>query len=561
MEYGDARYYQQGPLREGWEALERGTWDTARAQFEAALGAEETPAGWEGLATAAWCQNDLATSFTARERAYTLYREQGDLRSAARVAIWLAWDYLGRRMEVAVANGWLQRAHSLLDDQPPGREHGWLAAREAENAVLWGNDPVAGRELAGQAAAIGQATDLIDLEMLSRAIEGFALVSAGVVGEGMSLLDEATVAATGGEMTNRIAIGSTCCYLIFACERVHDYDRAAQWCRRLKDYCLKIGYVPLLAVCRSHYAGVLIWSGAWSEAESELDLARRSLQTGALSYLAEATVRLGILRWHQGRLDEAVPMLEQVSYFPPAQLALGGIALDLGDAETALDYADRYLRHIPPANRTEQVGGLELRIHAHLALGQVGAAAEALAPLAALTEVVGTDPLRATTAALAGRLAAAQGDRETARSRLEDAVDLYARCGAPFEEGRARLALAGVLRTLGRAPAAEREARTALTAFRTLGAAREVARATALANQLAAPPGPAPALATPAALLSIRQTEVLRLVAEGLSDQEIAAQLLLSPHTVHRHIANILARLDVASRAAAVASAARQGLL
>ena len=62
-------------------------------------------------------------------------------------------------------------------------------------------------------------------------------------------------------------------------------------------------------------------------------------------------------------------------------------------------------------------------------------------------------------------------------------------------------------------------------------------------------------------LLSGREREVLKLVANGLSDREIAEQLSVSPHTVHRHVANIRHKLGRGSRAAAVAEAARLGLL
>ena len=67
-----------------------------------------------------------------------------------------------------------------------------------------------------------------------------------------------------------------------------------------------------------------------------------------------------------------------------------------------------------------------------------------------------------------------------------------------------------------------------------------------------------PAAATP---LSDREREVLQLVAEGLSDPEIAARLVVSPHTVHRHVANIRTKLGQPTRAAAAAYAARSGLI
>jgi DNA-binding CsgD family transcriptional regulator len=61
--------------------------------------------------------------------------------------------------------------------------------------------------------------------------------------------------------------------------------------------------------------------------------------------------------------------------------------------------------------------------------------------------------------------------------------------------------------------------------------------------------------------LSVREREVLGLVARGLSDASIAERLVISPHTVHRHVANILAKLGQPTRAAAAAAAARAGLL
>jgi len=76
-----------------------------------------------------------------------------------------------------------------------------------------------------------------------------------------------------------------------------------------------------------------------------------------------------------------------------------------------------------------------------------------------------------------------------------------------------------------------------------------------LMRQVASPPTP-----SPFAGLTPRELDVLRLVARGLGNKQIAAELTLSEHTVHRHVANILLKLDVSSRAAAAAYAARRGL-
>ena len=62
-------------------------------------------------------------------------------------------------------------------------------------------------------------------------------------------------------------------------------------------------------------------------------------------------------------------------------------------------------------------------------------------------------------------------------------------------------------------------------------------------------------------VLTPRELDVLKLVAQGLSNQDIAQRLVLSEHTVHRHLANILRKLNLSSRAAAAAWGVRAGLV
>jgi ATP/maltotriose-dependent transcriptional regulator MalT len=144
-----------------------------------------------------------------------------------------------------------------------------------------------------------------------------------------------------------------------------------------------------------------------------------------------------------------------------------------------------------------------------------------------------------------GVVQARAGSLELASRLREDATDRYERCGLPFEAAESRLVLAEVLRDLGHDKAADRELGQALQVFERLKAAAV----------------PEPGNPSPAGTLSARELEVLRLVAEGLSDHGIAARLVLSPHTVHRHVSNILLKLGETSRAAAVAHAARDSLL
>src|SRR5438067_11905488 len=138
-------------------------------------------------------------TFDARERAYRLYLERGDRGSAARIAAWLAADCLLFRGEPAVANGWLQSAHSLIDGVEPGVDHGWVAIHEGHIAVALNEDTVKARRLAARAVELGRAFGAPELEMLGLGLEGRALVSDGELEEGMRRLDEATTVALAGE--------------------------------------------------------------------------------------------------------------------------------------------------------------------------------------------------------------------------------------------------------------------------------------------------------------------------------------------------------------------------
>jgi len=551
-----------GPLSfavgKGWRALQRGEWAEAHRQFEQALASEETAEGWEGLAWSAWWLGDTARMFDARERAYRSYRERGDDRGAARCAMWLAVDSVDFRNDSAVANGWMQRAHRLLKRHAQSVEAAWLAACEAHHALMADKNPVTAQQLATEAASIGETVGTIDVEMLGRALEGLALVSQGQVRDGMRLLDEATAAVVAGEVADRQAISLTCCYLIFACERVRDYPRAAQWCDRVKEFCRRWRFTMLFAVCRTQYAGVLMWRGRWAEAEAELQAAAQELTAIRPALASAATARLAELRRRQGRWDEAAALFARVETSTVALLGRAEMALDQGDSQAAVELAERYLRRYTPEARTERVPGLELLTRAYAALGELSHARDALRQLEETVRAVAADPLQAFVRFARGAVAASGGHYAEARAAFEDAAYLFDRFEAPFEQGRARLELGRVLAAERRRDAAAVELRTAAGLLRALGAAREAERADALLRQITSPSARA---ADAQSRLTDKELEILRMAAQGLTDKEIAARLHRSEHTIHRHVANILLRLDLPSRTAAVAYALRQGLL
>lgn len=540
-------------LAAGRESLARGAWEEARDGFRAALDQEQTAEALEGLAWSAWWLDDGPTVLDSRHEAFRLYRRRGDVRAAALVAIRLAEDYLTFRIEPAVSNGWLQRAERLLAELDPGPEHGWLTLFKGHFALLLYGDAAEARSRGVETAALGRSLGQADLETLGIALEGLALVTQGDPEQGMARLDEAAAEATGGELTNLEAIIWTYCYLLFACERLRDYGRAAQWCDVAKEFAQRYAMRMCFAICRTHYAGILMWQGAWEDAEAELVGGIEYLAANRRALAGEGVARLAELRIRQGRVEEAAQLLAQVEGLPLGLLGRAELALEHGDAVGAASFAERFLRNLPAANKVERSPALELLVQALVAQGELDGAREAAAKLSAIADAVGTAPMRAAACEAAGRVGAAAGDHDGARRLFEDAIDLYERTGARFHCPRARVHLARSLIALDRREAASREARTAVETLQALGAESEARRAAGLLTGLGglrAPGG-----------LSVREIEVLRLVADGLSDKQIAARLVVSTRTVHAHLRSIYRKLDVHGRAAAARHAIEHDLL
>ncbi len=540
-------------LERGRDALARGAWDEARRCFEEALAPGGSAAAWEGLSWAAWWSEDGAGSIAAREEAYRAFKAAADRRGAARMAIWLGMDHLEFRGEEAVARGWFARCERILADLEPGPEHGWMAAFMAVFAFEEG-DPVTARQLGTQARELGRELSLTALEMLGLATEGLAMVTAGEVAAGMRGLDEASAAALGGEYEEQFPICWTCCYLIYACEHVRDFDRAVQWCRKVEEYSERKRIRWVRRVCRAHYAAVLTWHGEWEKAEQELLHAAGELAATRPAWVPEANVRLADLRRRQGRFDEAQRLFAECEPLPLAVQGAGELCLDRGRPADAVPLAERLLRRLPAANRTQRAGALELIVRAHAADGNAAAARPHMEELRSIAVAVAGEPLRAALLLCEGVTARAGGDGRAARAALEDAAALFDGAAAPFEAARARLELAGCLAELGEREPAATAAGAARDAYADLGADAGAARAREVLARLVQPrrnDGP----------LTAREAEVLRLVAEGLSDRQIAERLVLSPHTVHRHVSNVYAKLGCSTRAAAVARATRLGAL
>jgi LuxR family transcriptional regulator, maltose regulon positive regulatory protein len=552
------------PLERGRAALARGAWEEALAALDAAVAADPSAApAWECLGNACMWLQETDRAIDARQRAYALYREAGDDAGSARVSLDLVWDFLEVRGEAAVANGWFQRARRLLEALPPAPEHALLAVFDAFMSL--DADPAAAAAHAHTATVIARQVGAADAGILALALHGLALVTQGRMTDGMTLLDEAVAGAIGREVSDPQWFYFTCCCMIDACDRVRDFRRSLEWCHQLRGFAERWRVQAFLTSCRIKYTGALLWRGEWQACEAELQHAVAELGEARPSLIAAAAVRLAELRRRQGRRQEAEALLQRAGTHPLASLVRAGLALDAGDAAAAAELVDILLRRTSPTAMTERVAALELKTRAHARLGQPDRAREAAAELEGMTGMIDTPALRATALVGAGLAAAAAARHQQARHCFEDAAYILEASGSRHEAARARLDLAHSLAALGQTRPAAAEAAAALTVLEAIGAAGDARHARTLLDSLAVAAGAAHEPAGPrrhgAGPLTPRQREVLALVAQGLGDRDIAQQLFLSEHTVHRHVANILGRLGVQTRTAAVARAVRDGLV
>ena len=520
-------------IEDGRLALARGAWAEARVRFADALRQEETPEAFEGAGLAARYELDAEAAIEAHERGYRLARSRGDAASAARLAIQLCYDAYAFRGP-AEASGWVERAALLVEGTPPNVATAWVSVIRAQFALAE-HRPDSARAESARALALAREVGAVDVEMLALSVNGLALVSTGEIEGGMRRLDAAAAAAVGGEMTDADSIETVCCHMIDACKLVRDLERATEWCLRVRNIATRFADRQMFSICRTAYADVLLWHGDWERAETELTTAVKELGALRPGRDVDPLARLAELRRRQGRSGEAEALLARVESHRFHALLVGQLALDRGDAATALDAAVRFLRRVGEVDRFERVAGLDLMVRAAVAGGDEASARAAAEEIAAIAAGCPTAPLRAAALLADGRVAAAAAEAAAACALLEDAADLFDSAGARYDAALARLELASVLGVLGRAgPAAEAEAR-ARRALGELGARAPDARVGGL---------------------SAREAEVLRLVARGLGNADIARELVLSVRTVERRVANVYLKIGASGRTArAVATA------
>jgi ATP/maltotriose-dependent transcriptional regulator MalT len=528
-------------------AVAASAWAEAYEAFSAADPAELSGRDLEGFADAAWWLTKLPESLELRHKAYGALAATGDELGAATVAGRLAIEHF-LRGEPSVGAGFLMRARRHAESVPPGVEAGYLSMLEAIVARFSG-DLDRAVEHADRAIELGRRHGDPDLLAMAIHAKGAAIVAAGGVHEGLALLDEAMAAVVGDEVGPYFT-GVIYCEVISTCLELGDIGRAGEWSEAARVWCDNVvPGSPFPPICRVNRAELARLRGSWSEAEAEALRAIEELMTIDPAPAAAAFSQLGEIRRRAGDLAGAEAAFERARELgadPQPGLAL------LRLAQRKVDAARSSLRLALSAEQRHPIRMrlLAAQVEAALADGAVDEARAAAEGLGAIAASIDLPAFAAAAATAAGAVSLAEGDAASAIGALRTATALWRRLRLPYETAAARSLLGRALLAGGDEDAAGPELRAALAEFERLGAEPDAARLrAALGGRPTRPSG-----------LTDREVEVLRLVAAGKTNRDIAVELVISEHTVSRHLQNIFAKIRVSSRAAATAYAFEHGL-
>jgi DNA-binding CsgD family transcriptional regulator len=535
-------------LERGRERYQARAWsDAYRALSCAEQAAPLAAPDLELLATAAYLIGNDAEYLRALERAHRSYLDSGDAMRASRCAFWLGFR-LWFRGEAGQASGWFGFAQRLLERAPgPSIEEGYVLVPVAEQHLAAGENDEA-YAAAQRAVEVGEYFGDADLIAMARQEQGRARLQQARLEEGLALLDETMVLAV-SERLSPVVTGLMYCSVVQSCQRVFALGRAREWTAALEAWCDQHPeMVAFSGICRVHRAEVLQLGGAWTEAVA---IAQRACErTLGDAQTAAAFYQLGELHRLKGAHEEAEQAYRNASQRglePQPGLAL--LRLAQGNAGAAAAAIRRAVR--VTAQPWQRARLLPASVEILLANGDLDETKAACSELDDLARELGTDVLTALAAQARGAVEIAEGNAEAALPPLRAAGEIWRKIEAPYLVASVRVLIGLSYRALGDDEGAELELDAARTTFEKLGAISDLRRIDAFTRR---------APHTPAHGLTARELEVLRLVADGMTNRAIADKLFVSERTIDRHVSNIFTKLGVSSRAAATAFAYQRAL-
>ena len=536
-------------LARGRESFQRKAWgDSYRLLKSADDEAPLEPEDLERLAMAANLlgRDEESEGFIAR--AHQMFLARGDCEGAARSASWLAFGLLHRGAR-APASGWFARAERILDDAHLDCVvRGFLLIPSAIQRIVQG-DPSAGHAAFTQAAEIASRFGDRDLASIACNGRGRALIYLGQITEGVALLDEAMVAVIAGDVTPIMA-GDIYCSVLEACQETFDLRRAYEWTVSLAQWCAaQPDLVRFRGECLLYRAEVMQWLGKWDDAAQDAQAACELLMSrpaaGAAFYRLAEIYRL---RGEFAKADTAYTRANERGRKPQPGLSLLRLAQGQTDAAAA-SIRGVLLDTRTPAARARMLGPA---VEILLAAGDRENARASAAELSEIASAIDASLLSAASAHATGAVLLAEDDVAEAATALHRASEIWRKLETPYEEAHTCLLMATVCERRGDQDGRRLELDTARRLFKALNAETCLARIAALSGRASRQiVGP----------LSEREMQVLRLLAAGKTNHEIAEELFISDKTVARHVSNIFDKLGVSSRTGATAWAYQHNLI
>jgi DNA-binding NarL/FixJ family response regulator len=438
-----------------------------------------------------------------------------------------------------LGSGWLSRARRMLESLPQCVGHGWLIELEA-------NERAAAGDVEGALAGARRLQDLavqLDepaLTSFGLALEGRLMVRRGEVERGFALLDEAMLAVLAGR-TAAAEAGNLYCQMMSICHDVADFRRAQHWTEVVERWCDGLsGAAMFLGICRVHQSQLLRMRGEWTTAVELAGAAARDLVDLNVEAAAEAQYEMAQCHRIRGSWDQARACYDAAAALgrsPHPGLAL--LDLAQGRKEQAHEALSRCLA--AESDPFRQARLLVAQVEVACRRGDHDAAEAAALAMEDIAGRYPTDGFRAWAAQVRGMVLIGCGQSREAVAPLRSALATSAALGTRFDAANLHSLLGHALTTIGEQDAALAQLDAAGEAYAELGVAP-------VAMWLAdTPTGSAPGG------LTRREAEVLAAIADGLTNRQVAANLVISEKTVARHLANVYTKLGVANRTAAAA--------
>ncbi|WP_099021866.1 helix-turn-helix domain-containing protein [Mycolicibacterium palauense] len=484
----------------------------------------------DAMAMAAWRVGNVREAVRLSELVFTRLTRTDPVAAAMKaVELGLAWLTRG---DLNIGRGWMNRARRLLEGAPESPAHGYLAYLDAVMAAMEQDAEALGsstRTLRG----VAERTEVPALTALGLVAEGLHALFDDRLADAYGLIDEAMLPVLADQVPVEWA-GDIYCIVLYHCHRLADVPRMRAWTESMERWCGLSGSVAYGGVCDVHRLQVVAATEDYQHLEERLADASRRLEDVNNWAAAEGYYQLGEVCRLRGDAEGAAAAFAKArSLGADPQPGEALLRCSQGDKQAAWAGLRVALAGESGVGRMRL---LRAAVDVALARDSLDEAELYCAELEEGARARPTPGFRAWAAHTRGALLVRRGRHADALDALHTALREYRNQQARYETAQVYEWMALAHKGLGDTVSASADSATAEAIYRQLGVE---------APLTCGDPTPGG--------LTKREVDVLRHIAVGATNREVAQELVISEKTVGRHLANIYDKLGVSSRTAAVA--------